>query len=277
MAARKSIGYLPETTPLYTEMTVSAYLKFMARLRGVDDVEDAVERAMGMVAVDDHADQIIGHLSKGYRQRVGIAQALVHDPQVVILDEPTIGLDPRQIREVRNLIRELGGDRTLIMSTHILPEAQQVCDRVLIISRGRIVAKDSPEELTTRLAGGEEISLQVSPDQDVEDVRSVAAGIEGVMEVDHVGDGKYRIVAEPGESPRPRLAAAVVERGWPLYELSHGEVSLEDIFLQLTDEEAEADEGSGAADELDLDGAAAEDADDEASMDDVDSQEDEDA
>ncbi len=240
--ARRAIGYLPETTPLYREMTVSGYLSFMARLRGVDDVDGAVEKSMELVSIEDHADVLIAHLSKGYRQRVGVAQALVHDPPVVILDEPTIGLDPRQIREVRNLIRELGGDRTLIMSTHILPEAQQVCDRVLIISRGRIVAKDSPADLTARLSGGEEIRLEVAPDVAAAEVEQVAGSVPGVMEVESLSDGKYKVVAERGASPRPELAAAIVGRGWPLMEISSRALSLEDIFLQLTDEDADADE-----------------------------------
>lgn len=235
--ARRAIGYLPETNPLYREMTVSGYLSFMARLRGVEDVETAVDKSMALVSVEDHADVLIDHLSKGYRQRVGVAQALVHDPPVVILDEPTIGLDPRQIREVRNLIRELGGDRTLIMSTHILPEAQQVCDRVLIISRGRIVAKDSPAELTARLSGGEEIRLELAPDVASAEVEELTKSVPGVMEVETLADGTYRVVAERGASPRPDLAAAVVGRGWPLLEISARALSLEDIFLQLTDED----------------------------------------
>ena len=148
MAARKLIGYLPESTPLYPEMTVSDYLHFMARLRGVKDRGAAVERVMSQVSIDHRADDLIGHLSKGFRQRVGIAQALVHDPKLIILDEPTIGLDPRQIREVRELIAELRGDHTVLLSTHILPEAQQLCDRILIIKRGQIVAEDTTEGLS---------------------------------------------------------------------------------------------------------------------------------
>src|SRR5512142_3213658 len=155
METRRRIGYLPESVPLYTEMTVWSYLNFMAELRGVKDREDHVEDVMEAVQITDREDQLIGKLSRGYRQRVGIAQALVHNPEVLILDEPTVGLDPKQIIEVRDLIKNLAGNRTIILSTHILPEVQQICTRVLIINKGKIVAEDTPERLTAALQGKE--------------------------------------------------------------------------------------------------------------------------
>ncbi len=240
MAARKTVGYLPETAPLYREMTVKGFLKFMARLRGVSDADGAAGRVMARVAVEDHADQPISQLSKGYRQRVGLAQALIHEPEVIILDEPTIGLDPRQIREVRNLIRELGGQHTIILSTHILPEAQQVCDRVLIIHRGRIVAEDTPAELTARLTGDEQVRLAVPDDVGTAAVSSALGSVAGVERVEALGEGKYLVTAGGGASPRAALAATVVGRGWPLLELTPVSMTLEDIFLQLTGEEEQA-------------------------------------
>jgi ABC-2 type transport system ATP-binding protein len=246
MSARRAIGYLPETTPLYSDMTISGYLRFMARLRGVADLDDAVERVMARVSVDHRADDLIGQLSKGYRQRVGIAQALVHDPEVLILDEPTIGLDPRQIREVRGLIGELRGDHTVVLSTHILSEAHQVCDRVLIIDRGLIVAEDSPAELTARISGGEQIRLVVPADLDEALVSKVLAAVAGVETVEAQGHGVYRVAAAPSASPRPDLAETVVRRAWPLLELTPEGMTLEDIFLELTAEEAGAAEGGEA-------------------------------
>jgi ABC-2 type transport system ATP-binding protein len=239
MAARAATGYLPESTPLYTDMTVLGYLSFMARLRGVKDVSAAVERVMARTAVDHRADDLIGQLSKGYRQRVGIAQALVHNPPVLILDEPTIGLDPRQIREVRGLIRELSGDHTVLLSTHILPEAQQVCDRVLIIHRGQLVAEDAPDALTAALSGGEQARVAVPDDLDAATVAAALQAVGGVTEVAAQGAGVYLVTAVPGSNPRPQLAETVVGRGWPLLELTRVGLTLEDIFLQLTDEDAE--------------------------------------
>jgi ABC-2 type transport system ATP-binding protein len=234
MAARRSVGYLPETTPLYPEMTVWNYLDFMARLHGVRDRDTAIERAMSRVDLNDRADQQIGRLSKGLRQRVGIAQAVLHDPPVIILDEPTIGLDPRQIREVRSLIEELRGDHTVILSTHILPEAQQVCDRVLIINRGRLVAEDTPDHLTSRLSGGQRVRLSTAPEIAAAGVRAALGAVTGVAEVSDVGPGIYHVDLEAGLDARPELARAVVAQNWPLLELVPVGMSLEDIFLELT-------------------------------------------
>jgi ABC-2 type transport system ATP-binding protein len=204
---------------------------------------------MARTAVDHRADDYIGQLSKGYRQRVGIAQALVHNPPVIILDEPTIGLDPRQILEVRGLIRELSGEHTVVLSTHILPEAQQVCDRVLIINRGQIVAEDSPENLTSRLAGGEQVRLAVPGDLDQATVAAALGGVAGVTEVSPAGEGRFLVSAGAGANPAPDLAETVVGRGWPLLELTPVRLTLEDIFLQLT-----AEDVTGPSEDEDADG-----------------------
>ncbi len=234
MEVRRHIGYLPETTPLYTDMTVWSYLDFMARLRGVANRNDAVERAMSRVNLDDRADQVIGQLSKGLRQRVGIAQAVLHDPPVVILDEPTIGLDPRQIQDVRSLIHELKGNHTVIISTHILSEAEQLCDRVLVINRGEIVAAASPEELQSQLAGAQAVRVVVAPSVAAREVEKALADVEGVAGVAHEGDGRYLVKATAKGNPRAGIAQTIVGRGWPLLELTPMGMSLERIFLELT-------------------------------------------
>lgn len=239
LEVRRRLGYLPETVPLYREMTVASYLEFMARLRGVEDVASHVERAMEQVAIEDRAHDLIDHLSKGYRQRVGLAQALVHDPEVIILDEPTIGLDPKQIIEVRQLIRGLSGERTVILSTHILPEVSQLCERVLIINAGRIVAEDTPEELTARLEGAERIRIVVGPE--VDGVAEVLGAIDGVEGVTDAGGGQYDVLSALGVDVRPALARRIVERDWPLLELRPVGLSLEDVFLELTTETPEED------------------------------------
>ncbi len=236
-AARRQIGYLPESTPLYTEMTINDYLHFMARLRGVKDRTAAVERVMRKVSIDHRADDLIGHLSKGFRQRVGIAQALVHDPKLIILDEPTIGLDPRQIREVRELIGELRGEHTVLLSTHILSEAQQLCDRILIIKRGRIVAEDTTEGLTARLSGEAQIRLGLGRPVPLAEMRAALSGVAGLVQVEGDGLG-YTLAVQQGADVRAAVAAAVVGRGWPLVELSQSRATLEDVFLELTAGEA---------------------------------------
>ena len=249
MAARREIGYLPESTPLYPEMTIAGYLDFMARLRGVVDRHAAVERVMGRVSIDHRADDLIGHLSKGYRQRVGIAQALVHDPSVIILDEPTIGLDPRQILEVRGLIQELGGDHTVILSTHILPEAQQLCDRVLIIKSGQIVAEDSPEDLMSRVSGGDRLRVTLGGDVAADAVSAALGRLAGVEGVEAQGSGGFEVRLAGGVDPRAEVARTLVEQGWPLLELRHSGASLEDVFLELT--RSEEDRPDDAIDDTD--------------------------
>jgi len=235
LEARALVGYLPETVPLYPEMTVRDYLEFMASIRGVRDRAAAVDRVLGACGIGDAAGQIIGKLSKGYRQRVGLAQALVHDPQVLVLDEPTIGLDPRQIHAVRELIRDLGGERTIILSTHILPEVSQVCDRVMIMHRGRIIAEGSTESLTSGLQGGLRVRLEL---QRAEDHASEAiAALPGVRTVEGLEPGRFQIVMEPGQDVRPELAELVVRRGWGLLSMEPVSMSLEEVFLQLTTDE----------------------------------------
>jgi len=251
MEVRRRIGYLPETPPLYPDMSVRSYLEFVARIKGVpgDDIAKNVDRALGMANLEDRRDELIKRLSRGYRQRVGIAQAIVHNPEVVILDEPTVGLDPKQIIEVRNLIKGLAGEHTIILSTHILPEASQTCDRVVIINRGRIVAVDTPENLTTQLKGAERVRLEVGGEEDA--LRSAFETIEQVTKVEIESDGAGHLNAivesEPGTDLRSRLAAAVVGRGLELFELKAVSLSLEDIFLQLTTEESATAPESAAA------------------------------
>lgn len=231
---RKRIGYLPETVPLYPEMTVYGYLDFVARLRRMENREHRIWEVMERLALDDHADELIGKLSKGYRQRVGVAQALIHDPEILILDEPTIGLDPKQIIEVRELIRELGKDHTIILSTHILPEVSQTCQRVIIINQGRIVAVDTPERLTARLKGAERIFVQLAkPDEHV--IPKLSA-IEGVTAVEAREGGAFEIESALGVDRRAEIAEVAVKHGWGLLELRPMGMSLEDIFLQLTTE-----------------------------------------
>lgn len=228
---RKRIGYLPETVPLYTEMTVYDYLDFAARLRGVSDRETAVLNAMDATNIAIYADTLIGKLSKGYRQRVGIAQALVHDPQVLILDEPTIGLDPKQIIEVRNLIKSLGGEHTVILSTHILPEVGQVCSRVLIINEGKIVAEDTPERLSARVRGAEHILLQVA--NPAPNISAELERLRGVLGVQGKADGVYEIETTLGVDRRADIATLAVQRGWGVLELRPVGISLEEVFLKL--------------------------------------------
>lgn len=253
LEVRKRVGYMPETVPLYPEMTVFEYLKFMADLRRVPDAEDRVDEILDILNLGDRAESTVGNLSKGMRQRVGLGQALVHNPDVLILDEPTIGLDPAQIIEVRNLIRELGKQHTILLSTHILSEAQQVCNRVLIINKGRIVAEDTPEMLQSRLTGAQRVNLQVSGDSDGLD--GVMRDVPGVANVIERGDGRLEFETMPGYDPRPDVARAVIGAGYDLLEIRSVGMSLEDIFLQLTRDEPAPLEPAG--DEL-LDEMAAE-------------------
>ncbi len=234
LQARRHIGYLPEGVPLYPEMTVAGYLDHMARLRNMSQRADAVDRAMDLVHISDRADDRIGKLSKGQRQRVGLAQALLHDPDVLILDEPTVGLDPRQIIEVRELIRELGATRTVILSTHILPEVSMLCNRVVIIKKGRVVAEDTPTALTSRLQGSERIEMRLH--QQPTDITAIAQ-LPGVVRVSVEADGLLHIETAAGSEIRPQLASLVVNQGWGLLELHKVTLSLETIFLELTTQE----------------------------------------
>jgi ABC-2 type transport system ATP-binding protein len=240
---RRRVGYMPETIPLYPDMTVFEYLKFMADLRRVPNVEERVDDLLERLKLLDRSESYISNLSKGMRQRVGLAQALVHDPDVLILDEPTIGLDPVQIIEVRNLIKELGQRHTILLSTHILSEAQQVCNRVLIINKGRIVAEDTPERLQDRLTGARRIALQVSGD--AYGVEKVVSSVPGVTRVSGREDGKFEFETLPGADPRPEVARALIQGGYNLLEMHSSGVSLEDVFLQLTRDEPSPLEPAG--------------------------------
>ncbi len=243
LEARKHIGYLPETVPLYTEMTVWQYLDFMAELRRVPDRDDRVEEAMETVHMLDRADSLISNLSKGMRQRVGLAQAMLHKPEVLILDEPTIGLDPAQVKDMREVIRKLGKERTVMLSTHILSEAQAICNRVLIINNGKIVAEDAPDKLRSRLSGGDRVALKVADDG--AGLAEALSKVSGVTSVRAVTDGEFEIETVAGGNTRPEIARAVVNGGWGLMELKAMGMSLEDIYLQLiqteTEEAAEAE------------------------------------
>jgi gliding motility-associated transport system ATP-binding protein len=242
--AKRRTGYLPETPPLYPDMTVTEYLDFVAKIKGLlpADRRERVRMAMERTRVADMANRLCSKLSKGYRQRVGLAQAIIHNPEVLILDEPTAGLDPKQIIETRELIKELAGDHTIILSTHILPEVSQTCQRVVIINKGRVVAVDTPANLTARLAGSETMYLQVDANgADAAAVLGRLAGVTRVIESDRrdaiVG---YEVESEKGRDVRRDLAQVVVSNGWGLLELRPMRLSLEDIFLSLTTEESEA-------------------------------------
>ncbi len=240
--AKQRIGYLPETPPLYPDMTVREYLRFVARIKGVPAAEQAtrVQQVMVRTHVADMANRHCGKLSKGYRQRVGLAQAILHNPDVLVLDEPTAGLDPKQIIETRDLIRSLGGDHTIVLSTHILPEVAQTCHRVVIINKGRVVAEDSPENLTARLQGA--ASTYVEVDAQGVDAEPVLAAVPGVTAVSvSARNGAltgYEVQSERGLDVRRSVASAVVGAGLGLVELRPMRMSLEEIFLQLTTTDA---------------------------------------
>jgi ABC-2 type transport system ATP-binding protein len=240
--AKKRTGYLPETPPLYPDMTVRDYVTFVARIKGVPsrEVRSRVDDVMKKTHIADMASRHCGKLSKGYKQRVGLAQALIHNPDVLVLDEPTAGLDPKQIIDARQLITELGGNHTVVLSTHILPEVSQTCNRVVIIARGKVVAVDTPDNLTARLRGGETMYLQVSaPGADVTPALTAIAGITRVKaEAGENGLVSIEVDSEQGRDVRRELAAAVVHQGWGLLELRPMRMSLEDIFLSLTTEDA---------------------------------------
>ncbi len=235
---KKRIGYLPETPPLYPEMEVVDYLRFVAKLKGIEsgDENRRIDSVIDRTSIGDVKDKLIGKLSKGYRQRVGLAQALIHSPDVLVLDEPTSGLDPKQIIEVRELIRSLAGEHTIILSTHILPEVSGTCGRVIIINEGRIEANDTPENLTSQLQGAQAVRLEVDgPEDEVLRRLGDVPGVNAVSCENAAGRLVCRVEAEKDpETPR-RLADAVVNLGWGLYGMQSLSLSLEDIFLKLTD------------------------------------------
>lgn len=253
---KKRIGYLPETPPVYPEMRIVEYLTFVGRLKGLtgSDLRSRVDYSCERCAIADVKDKIIGKLSKGYRQRVGLAQAIIHNPDVLILDEPTAGLDPKQINETRDLIKSLGGDHTIILSTHILPEVSQTCEQVIIINKGKVVANDSLSNLQGRGRAGESVLLEIGGSNGRLDPATVQRKLEKVAGVTRVAfkeDGQRRAVFEvegqKDHSLRGELARAVVESGWDLNELRAASMTLEEIFLQVTQEEVPAEMAEVAA------------------------------
>jgi len=254
MEVKKRIGYLPETPPLYPEMEVSEYLEFAGQLKGIgkSDIRRRVDDAIGRCSLGDVRSRLIGKLSKGYRQRVGIAQAIIHNPDVLILDEPTSGLDPKQIIEIRELLRHLAGDHTIILSTHILSEVEHSCERVIIIAQGKLVAIDSVANLTNRLRGSEAVAVEVQAADGRPDPSDVQQRLEQVSGVSRVvmkdsKDGRlqFEIESLQGRQIRSDVARTVVNAGWNLNELRPVGLSLEEIFLQLTAAE-KRDEEKGA-------------------------------
>jgi ABC-2 type transport system ATP-binding protein len=243
MEVKKRIGYLPETPPVYPEMEVDEYLNFVGRLKGIPsgDIKRKVDEVTGRCAIGDVRNKLIGKLSKGYRQRVGLAQAIIHNPDVLILDEPTSGLDPKQIIEIRELLKSLAGDHTIVLSTHILSEVEHSCERVIIISQGKLVAIDSVSNLTNRLRGSEAVALEVEPldgrpsPVEVQQRLEQVSGVSRVLMKDSKsGRINFEVESLQGRSVRADLARTVVQSGWNLSELRAVGLSLEDIFLQLT-------------------------------------------
>ena len=252
LEVKKRIGYLPETPPVYPEMEVAEYLTFVGRLKGISgtDVPRRVDDVLGRCAIGDVRSKLIGKLSKGYRQRVGLAQAILHNPDVLILDEPTSGLDPKQIIEIRDLLKQLAGEHTIILSTHILSEVENSCERVIIISGGKVVATDSVANLTNRLRGSEAVSVEVeaaggapNPSDVLQRLEQVP-GVSRVVMKDSRNDRlQFEVESLQGRSVRADVARSVVQAGWNLSELRAVGFSLEEIFLQLTASEQDAEKG----------------------------------
>jgi ABC-2 type transport system ATP-binding protein len=238
LEAKRRTGYLPETPPVYPDMTVTEYLGFVARIKGVPrkEMKTRINEVIERCAINDHQRRQIGKLSKGYRQRVGLAQALIHNPEVLVLDEPTAGLDPKQIIETRELIRGLAGQHTVVLSTHILPEVSKTCDRVVVINQGKVVAVGAPDELTHRLQGYETVLITVEgPAAEIIDKLQRVGGVN-MVEPREAKDARvtFEVHTEKGHDVRAELARAVVEAHWNLLELKTSGLSLEDIFLKLT-------------------------------------------
>jgi len=249
LEVKRRIGYLPELPPLYLEMRTAEYLYFVGRIKGLRGPERAkrVAYVLDRCAIADVETKVLGKLSKGYRQRVGLAQAIIHNPDVLILDEPTAGLDPKQINETRELIRGLAGDHTIILSTHILPEVEQTCEQVIIINKGRLVATDSVRNLQARARGAESVLVEIAGRTGDIEASIVQHKLEQVSGVSRVlvkqqidGRGIFEVESQKGKLVRGDLARAIVESGWNLNELRPAAMSLEEIFLQLTQSEATA-------------------------------------
>ena len=240
LEARRRVGYLPETVPLYTDMSVNGYLKYMGTLRGMPPkrIKVRLDEVIGLCRLGDYRKTQIGKLSKGFRQRVGIAQAIIHEPQVLVLDEPTIGIDPIQVVETRRLIKDLGRDQTVVLSSHILPEVSMLCDRVLIIDEGRIVAEDTPKNLAAGLQGVERLEVEVGgPAAEVLPVLKAIRGVSDVTHVNNDGRHTYKIQAQAGQDLRDAISQVVISNGWSLRGLQMIGMSLEEIFLRLTTHE----------------------------------------
>lgn len=249
LEVRRHIGYLPENPPLYPDMTVGTYLDFVTRIKNIPAEKRAgrVADALKKTNIVDKRDELIKRLSRGYKQRVGLAQALVHDPDVIILDEPTVGLDPKQIIEVRHLIKGLAGSHTIILSTHILPEVSMTCDRVVIINKGKVAAVDTPQNLTSQLKGGQKIRVQAkAPEAPLQQLLAQIPGASRVQVEPARADGVLTATVEAAQAQdiRSTIAAKIVEKGWQLYELRGVSLSLEDIFLELTTDDAAHSESS---------------------------------
>jgi ABC-2 type transport system ATP-binding protein len=240
LLARKSLGYLPETVPLYPDLTVTQFLDFAAQAKGLDRRQRSLEvdRAIGDCSLEEVKNTLVAILSKGFRQRVGLAQALLGRPPLLILDEPTIGLDPAQIVEIRELIRQLAGDHTVILSSHILPEVSQLCQRVIIINRGQIVASDTPANLTHQL--NREARLHLLVKGPVPEIQDVLQAVPGVKTVRGQENGAFALEADLDSEIRPELARCIVQHGWDLLELKTQEFTLEDVFINLVTEEEQA-------------------------------------
>lgn len=254
LEVKKRIGYLPETPPIYPEMETAAYMRFVGKLKGLSgaDLEKRIDYVCDRCAVADVRKKLLGKLSKGYRQRVGLAQAIIHNPDVLILDEPTAGLDPKQINETRDLIKGLAGDHTIILSTHILPEVEQTCELVIIINKGKLVATDSVRNLRARARGAESVLLEIAGRDGSLEAPIVQHKLEQISGVSRVlckqlvdGRALFEVESEKGRLVRGDLARAVVQYGWDLNELRPAAMSLEEIFLQLTGTESgEAEKGA---------------------------------
>jgi ABC-2 type transport system ATP-binding protein len=240
MAARQHIGYLPEIPPLYPEMSPQSYLSFVARVRGVRDHRKKVENVITACGLGEYRDALIGRLSKGYRQRVGLAQALVHDPDVLILDEPTIGLDPKQVAEIRALIRNLAGERTIILSTHVLPEVAMICTRVLIINKGRVIAEGTPQSLGAKLEALETVTIRVEEHSPA--IADAINEVAGVISVAEEAEGQYRITCIKEQDIRAQIANLISSHGWGLLEMKLEVISLEDAFLRLVSDDIKEEE-----------------------------------
>ena len=232
LKARSIIGYLPETVPVYPDMSVYDYLSYFGKLRRVKNIDERLEVVLNQVGLIDRSESYVGNLSKGLRQRLGLAQALIHDPKVLILDEPTIGLDPAQILEVRTLIRKIHSEKTILLSTHILSEAQQLCDRVLIINKGEIVAEDTTDSLQAKLTGAQRVRVRVRGE--IDDLKPILTKINGVANINQKSDSSVEVECRPGSDIRSEIAKTTIQSGFDLLELQQDQLSLEDIFLRLT-------------------------------------------